>query len=264
MEQLQLYSYLYGLFGADGSVKLNNKNNIIGLVLEINEKDKDIIYAIESLLNDSSVSYRTRDTNFKKDYSSITLHCHDKNFLAYCENNGFPKVDKDKNINIPLIYSEPDFWRGVIDGDGSIGSKKVDNQPFVNLTTNSDYLKESFCDLIQKITKFRPKCNRNKRDNIYNITLHGIKALKILQYIYQDAEIFLLRKYEKYQSVASWQKKNMAGIKRQLWSKEEEDDLFKLTIQEFMQKYPNRTLVAIRGKKNKILKMKGGDANVNK
>lgn len=256
----KLYSYLFGLFGTDGNVKRTSDNNhISSLVLEL--IDQDIIEKIANILPDCSISERTRNTNFKKNYHSYILYCHNKEFLSWCEENNFPLQDKTNIINIPKEYEEKDFWRGIIDGDGSLGMKTIEEQPFINLTTKSEFLKEAYCDFIYKTTNFRPKCNRNKRDNIYNITLHGEKAIKILKTIYEDADIYINRKYNTYLSLLSWKKKERKGIIKKPWSLEEEKDLLTLSQEDFIIKYPNRTLVAIKAKKRRL---KGGGSNVNK
>ena len=72
-------------------------------------------------------------------------------------------------------YDEDYFWLGVIDGDGSLGMKG-DGHPYINLTTKSEQLKEDFLDYIEKLTNFRPSVSKNKRDNIYNITVGSKKA----------------------------------------------------------------------------------------
>ena len=256
----KLYSYLFGLFGTDGSIKRTSDNNhISSLVLEL--KDQDIIEKIFNILPDCSTSERIRNTNFKKNYHSYILYCYNKEFINWCENNNFPLQNKTNAINIPNEYEERDFWRGIIDGDGSLGMKNIEEQPFVNLTTKSDFLKEAYCDFIYKITDFRPNCNRNKRDDIYNITLHGEKAIKILKTIYENADIYIDRKYNIYLNLLSWKKKERKGVKNKHWSLEEEKDLLTLSKEDFIIKYPNRTLVAIRTKKNKL---KGGGSSVNK
>ena len=44
----------------------------------------------------------------------------------------------------------------------------------------------------------------------------------------------------------------MKGVVRLPWTKEEEEDLLKLSLEDFMVKYPNRTFIAIKGKKQRM------------
>lgn len=251
---IKLYSYLFGLFGTDGSVCRNKTNkHIYRLVIEL--VDKDILEKISDVLPNCTLVERVRDTNFKKNHHSYVLYCANKDFIKWCEDNKLPLFDKTNNVAPPIKdYIESDFWRGVIDGDGSIGIKTIDGQPFISLVTKSEFLKESFCDYIYKITDFRPNIHRNKRDNIYNIAVHGEKAQKICASLYNDADIYLDRKYQSYLEIIPWHKKDMHTVTRKKWTQEEEEDLLKMTNEEFHQKHPERTLVAIRGKRNKLKK----------
>ncbi len=252
--KFRIYSYLFGLFGTDGWIRYNNLGKPKQIEIEL--IDKDILNKIEKELNTCNQRERLRDTNFKNNYHSYILECRDNKLIEWLISNGFPTEDKTNNISTPNFdYDEPSFWRGIIDGDGSIGMKNVINQPFVNLTTKSENLKESFCDLIECLTNFRPKINRNKRDNIYNITLHGEKALKILNYIYQNNDIYLDRKYNIFLEIKDWKKlPTQKGVPRKKWTEEEVNYLINHTNEEFIVKYPNRTPLAVRTKRQKLKK----------
>ena len=258
---IKLYSYLFGLFGTDGTVYRNKTNeHIYRIGLEL--IDKDIIDKISSQLDNCSQSDRIRDTNFKRQYHSYTLYCNDKDFINWCEFNGFPLFDKTTIIAPPKnSYSESDFWRGVIDGDGSIGRKTATNEPFISLVTKSEPLKNAFENYIKKITNFKPNNNRNKRDGVFNITIHGEKAVKLMNTLYQDSNIYIDRKYQKYLENCNWQKPNTTNQYHRKWSEQELQDLQKLSTDEFINKYPNRTRNAIYAQRRKL--KKGGEPNVN-
>lgn len=249
---LQLYSYLFGLFGTDGTIRSDESNtHITGLTLEL--VDQDILIKIQNTCSNCVLSERIRNTNFKNDYHSYLLYCHDKDLIQWFEQAKIPIKNKTDLIQVPLIpYSKSDFWRGVIDGDGSLGMKTVEKQPFISLTIKSEMLKNSYCDYIFDLTGFKPTCNRNKRDNIYNITLHGEKAIKVLDNIYKDSDIYLDRKYRTYLIIKDWTKQSMKGVKKVPWTKMEENDLITLSIEDFQLKYPNRTLAAIKAKKRRL------------
>lgn len=252
---IKLYSYLFGLFGTDGNVRRTQDNNhIYDLTLEL--IDKDIIDKIYAALPDCSISERTRNTNFKNNYHSYILHCHNKEFINWCEKNGFPLKDKTNLIAPPSgEYSESDFWRGVIDGDGSIGMKKNIAMPFISLTTASEQLKEAYSNYIYKLTNFKPNNKRNQRDNIYNITTHAEKAMIISNSLYYNANIYIDRKYQKYLENCLWKRENTTNKYHYKWSQEELNDLRILSIDKFIQKYPARTRAAVISKRSKLKKI---------
>ena len=250
MTTKQFYSYLYGLFGTDGSVQVTAENGetIYRLCLEL--IDSDILDQIATLLPDCTVTERTRNTNFKNEYHCFGLNCYNNDFLRWCEQNHFPLLNKTATIGTPneREYDEDYFWYGVIDGDGSIGLKNNEQQPFINLTTDSEELKERYLDYIEKYTGFRPKVNRNKRDNIYNITLHGEKCLIIARRLFSITEIGIQRKKDKYSQICNWKKQDLSCVKRRIWTDDEVNDLAILSIDEFLNKYPNRTINSVKAK----------------
>ena len=58
-------SYIYGLLITDGNLSLSIRNRG-RVILEISEKDEDIIDKLLTLIPNSHKRFRTRNTNFKK------------------------------------------------------------------------------------------------------------------------------------------------------------------------------------------------------
>lgn len=201
---LEQISYIYGLLLTDGSIhQKKDLNNSYQTSLEVQYKDKDIIDKLNNLFPNSSSYERIRDTNFKKDCHSISFKYYQKDLPLLLFNMGFPIKDKTNIAQPPIVdYDESAFWRGVIDGDGSLGIRKQSRnrgkEIYLSLTTKSDILKDAFCNYMTKITakKYNPK--RNQRDNIYNITCSQGSAKRVLDDIYKNANIYLNRKYNKY------------------------------------------------------------------
>lgn len=191
-------SYIFGLLMTDGCLELRERNR--GKIsLEISYNDRDIIDKLIKIVPKSMITERTRQTNFKKQYHSITFNNFELSFRTFLIENGFPTTDKTNNATIPINdYSEIDFWRGVIDGDGSLGITK-DNRPFISLTTKSEQLKNFYCDFLYRRFDITKNVKRNKRDNIYNILVFGRKAIEIakLLYISSKSELYIKRKYQK-------------------------------------------------------------------
>lgn len=98
-----------------------------------------------------------------------------------------------------------DFWRGVIDGDGSIGEFKrkecKNHKLFMNLV-GSKYIVNQFSDYIKiifdrsGIVNTPPKAMPAKKGLILN--LQNGRALVVMKSLYENSEIFLDRKKELY------------------------------------------------------------------
>lgn len=241
-------SYVFGLLGTDGNLSLSDRNR--GRVsLEINIKDRDICEKLFNLIPNSTIKERTRDTNFKNGYHSIVFLNHQLSFRQELIDFGFPVEDKTNNFSTPSQeYSEKDFWRGVIDGDGSIGYT-AEGFPFVSLVTKSEFLKEEYCMLLLKHFNIKKNISRNKRDNVYNIVVYKEDAQELCKYLYSDATLYLERKYQKALDVLKWVRP--ASMKkaptRKPWDEEQDNYILSHTIEESM-KHLNRTKQSIRSR----------------
>ena len=210
---LEEKSYIYGLLIADGSICIVNSDSYIGQVqLEVSKKDEDIIDKLCSIVPYSTKRERTRNTNFANNYHSVSFNVARQCFIKDLVDFGFPLKDKTTNARPPIVeYDKNAFWRGVLDGDGSLGIRYTSRgtlDAYFSLTTQSELLKDEFCKYLCSITgrKYNPK--RNKRDNIYNIGCGGHAACRILKEIYKNCTIYLDRKYQKYLECVEWEKDN--------------------------------------------------------
>ena len=204
-------SYIYGLLLADGTLHFVNKKTYTGQIqLEINEQDEDIVDKLCSLVPYSTKTKRIRDTNFKKDYHSVKFSITRQSFIKEIIDFGFVTKNKAYNARPPIKdYDINAFWRGFIDGDGSLGIKQNGKgTAFLSLTTKSEIIKDEFCNYLYSITGKEYKPKRNKRDDIYNIGCGGHSACKVLKQIYQDSTIHLNRKYKKYLDCLNWENQN--------------------------------------------------------
>lgn len=198
-------SYIYGLFITDGWIGKRD-GTPISINLEVSIKDKDIVEKLHEIIPCSSIIYRKRDTNFKKGAESVIFGYYRQDLCLKLIKMGFPFEDKTNLARPPIVpYDRNCFWRGVIDGDGSLGIKESSKKPFLSLATKSELLRDSFCDFLHDINHKNYNPNRNKRDNIYNIGCNGASAKKVIEelfYSIQDDDIYLDRKYQKMKEIA--------------------------------------------------------------
>lgn len=238
-------SYYFGLLLTDGNLSLYERNR--GKVtLEVSEKDADIVELLVENIPNSTLARRERSTNFSDDHKSVIFSNHKKEFRDFLIENGFPAKDKTEICGVPSgEYLERDFWRGVIDGDGSIGYI-ADGSPFISLVTKSENLKNSFLELLKKRFNIIKNINRNKRDGIYNIMVKNEEALLLGAYLYEDSKFFIQRKYESFLSISGW-KRTRKKINRQSWTSEEDSYILSHSVEESM-KHLNRTKASIAGR----------------
>lgn len=240
-------SYMIGLLQTDGHHYSGiGKKGKIGL--EISYRDKDIIDKISGLLEcNYSIYSRERITNFsnniKKKYISINI-C-DFSFRSWIKKY-VPIGKKSKVIKPPNdFFSTYDYWRGIIDGDGSVGVT-VNNFPFIGLVTDSHDLAISYADFIKKITGQDKVINRNKRDNIYNITVFREDAQLLISKLYYKNCICIDRKKTKALEALKW--KRPKSLKKRppskKWNKKQDNFILNHTLKECI-KFLERSKMSI-------------------
>ena len=220
---LEERSYIIGLFQGDGNLSKSTRNRG-KLSYEISKRDADIIYKLEKLFSNHvniTISERCRSTNFKDDFDCICLTIFNMKFREEL-NKFLPYGKKSLLIKPQLTLSDKDYIRGLIDSDGSLG-RTSNKRCFISLCTASKYIKEFLIDSIFKITGREKVINRNKRDNIYNITLFDEDAKLYAEYLYKDSQLYIDRKYEAYKNIMLWERPiGQKRIFKKTWLPEED------------------------------------------
>jgi hypothetical protein len=106
------YADLYGFLQAEGHLYQNTRNR--GRVtVEVSFKDVDLLQEFSRLIPfHSSVTIRTRRTNFSKAHTSACWPVYDRRFRERLLNLGFTAGKKSHLAAAPTIeVSKPDYFR---------------------------------------------------------------------------------------------------------------------------------------------------------
>jgi hypothetical protein len=174
------HSYLFGFLQGDGHLYQNRqKVNKGRLTVELSVQDEPLLVKFQSLFNlYSSVTRRQRDTNFKKQHIASTWSICDKAFRDEIMSLGLPVGKKSEQVEPPKVnYIPADYFRGLVDADGSLGIDKK-GLPFLSLTTSSDIMAQSYMQFLATITEKEKSQGRNARDGVYNIMIWKEDAQK--------------------------------------------------------------------------------------
>jgi len=228
------HAYIFGLLQTDGHLRECSQNRS-QLTIEINIRDKDIVDKIVGILPIKVNTFsRKRTTNFAT-ATTIGFRICNFTFKEHIKSLGFPVGKKSHLIAEPLIdFSKLDYYRGIIDGDGSLGITKT-GLPFVSLVTDSEPLKSSYCLLVKEICGVEPHPRRNKRDNVYNIAIYTENAQCLISKLYYENCFGLNRKIYKAQEALKWiRPKHMKKINfiRKRWTKEEDAFILSHSVEE--------------------------------
>lgn len=252
------HAYLYGFALADGTLREQDRNRGC-LAIEVQHRDYEIVVELCTLVLELGymprVCKRSRVTNFGP-IQSVSMRVFALEFRSQLKALGFPIEKKHKLAVMPAGAHPLGFWRGYIDGNGSIG---VTNKglPFISLTTPSDAIAISFADFLEPIIGYHKTINPNRRDRVYNVMLTKEAAVATVERLYTDAEIALPRKLAAAMNIMTWQRP--AGMRRSLrherWSSDDLQFLGAHDLAECIAHFGStRTATAIMLKRNRVLR----------
>lgn len=195
-------SYVLGFLYADGYH--NEKRKSIRLSLK--ESDEEILIKIKNVLGSNRPLGvdTSRGENFKQKYLDINNIVISKRLkILGCVQNKTFKIKFPNFIPDDLLKH---FIRGYFDGDGGIcvyvnTNKKNGTQ--TKKQTLSIRGTENFCSELKKILNSKLNVGGSLSDDkIFSLTYSGKQEIiKILDYLYDNATIFLERKYKKYKYI---------------------------------------------------------------
>lgn len=209
---LPTHSYFYGFALGDGTISLKDRNRG-RFSIELHVDDLELLMRFQDLFPvPSLLKTRTRDTNFKKGHRAATWTVTARIFREELMAFGFPAGKKDAVIRPPdRPFCKRDFFRGLVDADGSLGYAPSMGKPFLSLVTKSNVMADAFKSYLESVTAWRPTTTPNKRDSAYNIMVIGEKAQLAVQDLYVDADIALARKAAAVPEMLRWSAERRAA-----------------------------------------------------
>lgn len=198
-------AYIMGFLYSDGSNCLDKAT----ISISLQEEDKDILEKMRLEIGSEKplvyLDYSNKHDfgySYKNQYRLTMFSTH---MCAELNNKGVVP-NKSLIIAFPKWLDDsliPHFIRGVYDGDGSIYRSYInDNNLPITVTITAT---ESFCNELKKICKDKldisPKiydasCH-NGITKVFTLSGRNISK-KFLDWIYQDADLYLQRKYNRY------------------------------------------------------------------
>ncbi|MEW2525446.1 hypothetical protein [Streptomyces sp. NPDC047071] len=198
------YAYMFGFLQMDGHLH-QGAGQKGRLTAEVNARDIALLYRFKQLTPyNSSVTQRTRSTNFAEAHTSATWSMCSLEARTRINALGLPYGRKSKDIAPPRVaFRARDYVRGIVDADGSVGYTSQ-GLPFVSLTTASTAIAAFFCDHTRDLTGAERTIKRNTRDGIYNVLYLKEPAQTLAADLYYPGCLSLQRKQDKAESLAEW------------------------------------------------------------
>lgn len=192
-------AYWLGFIYADGCVR--NDKSVLAIVLS--KKDNELLETFNKCIDSN---YQIKNIN-RGNFDYIDLRINSRKLCkdlidkgCYPQKTFILKFPTQEQVPSHLINH---FIRGYFDGDGCIYANlcKVNNRPSLFMRTEINFLgtKELLEGILHYIPSSNAKISKKKTDNIYALRIYNKKEIiLVMDYIYENATIFLHRKYEKY------------------------------------------------------------------
>ncbi|MGV9892737.1 LAGLIDADG family homing endonuclease [Streptomyces sp. NPDC003395] len=224
------YAYMFGFLQADGHLQqgIGQKGR---LSVELNAKDVGLLREFQKLTPYySSITQRTRSTNFAETYTAATWSLCSLEARATLNELGLPYGRKSKTIAPPTVpFARRDYLRGLIDADGSVGLTSR-GFPFISLTTASSAIASCACCYGKDTTGVERSVKRNTRDDVYNVLYMMELAQRMAADLYYPGCLSLERKRTAAEAVAAWVRPAgmRAAYTARRWSEDEDRILLKI------------------------------------
>ena len=188
-------AYYLGLITSDGYIQTNLYNKEVGIALQC--KDKYILDKLNNYISPKKTLSKYRNS-YKWKVASTEIY---NDLLTY----GITENKSNSNYIYPKIPREfdRDFIRGYFDGDGCISIKST-GYNVISFVCNSKIFLESLANiLLSHGIQTRPIYAYNKGKNpIYTLYISGgVNKAIFKKFLYENAETFLIRKYERFKKI---------------------------------------------------------------
>ena len=175
--------------------------------ISLQESDKELLEKIRVEMDNEkeleTIDYSKRHDNGYSYNNMCTLKMYSKHMCETLENLGAVR-NKSLVLEFPDIPKElySHFVRGYYDGDGSVYRHiKNENNKKIKLTITST---QKFCNKLKEIIEselgiYCGVYDASCHNGITRVaSLSGTSAVKLMDWMYQDADIYLQRKYDRY------------------------------------------------------------------
>ena len=186
--------YWVGFLLADGCISNNKGYPQISLGLKFEDAEHVRKFArFVGVLEESVIAFDSFN-NFGRNHG-VKLSFTGKGLIPQLAKYGVvPRKTKTAAVP-PTLGQDPDFWRGLIDGDGSIRRDRGYN--YIQLD-GTFAIVEGFSDVCYAITGLRPAIIPHA--SIFRAGLNSAKATKLLKWLYYPGAVALERKANAWRS----------------------------------------------------------------
>ena len=188
----EIKAYWLGFLYADGGITVGKRSK--NLEITLGEKDKNhltkFVQAIQGNMPIAEKIVKLKGKEYKSYRVTVCSSklCEDLIKLG-CTPNKSLTLTFPQNLE-PNLYAP--FIRGYLDGDGTISTRCR-----ISICGTYEFLNSLQQHLILELDVTEVRILSDKRAKHYQYERVGANALKIMDYLYSEAEVYLDRKYDK-------------------------------------------------------------------
>lgn len=187
-------AYWLGILTTDGCITKNNQ-----IKLHINASDRNHLIKFRTALKSDYTIIEHRNNSISLEFVSTKIYADLIKYGLIERKTGF--TVKAMELSREL---ERHYWRGCIDGDGCLSEGTLSSKG-----NKYNYPVLKFCGDFSLVNSFRDFCKlydcgntskvrHIKNEQIVDFSLACNQALKIMNVLYEDSQIYLDRKYLRY------------------------------------------------------------------
>lgn len=189
-------AYFLGLLFADGSIDKNDTRETMIKIQLLNE-DKQLLEKFKQEISSDSAIMNAKENTCAFSVRSNQMAI-DLERFGIIPNKTYATHFLPDNIPSAFLV---DFLRGYVDGDGSLYFVVKTDTFHLSITSHYLTMTDNFRDIVYQLLG-TPERSAEHSSTFYNntakFTLNGLEAYNFSALLYENAEIYCQRKYEKY------------------------------------------------------------------
>lgn len=200
-------AYLLGFLWADGCIYTKRKYSYLIQISIITEDMKYLIPILKSLGEWNYNSYKPKNPKWKE---KTTASIYSKTLTSYLLNNGFDNKENPHSILSTLPENlHKYFWRGLFDGDGTVGLTLKSYSCSINSSYNQNWeLLENLCKRLDIKYFIQRRVSKRGKQSNFGFS-NRISIEKFLSFIYDGYETDKIGFDRKYNMFLKIREKNL-------------------------------------------------------
>ena len=179
-----------GFLMADGCIQQRGLQSAT-ISLGASWKDRAHILKFRKFLG-SSHAVTTIRPESNHGFQAVVISINSQYLAMALAKYGVTQDKTRRGIPDSRISSNRHFWRGLVDGDGTVGC--YTGRPLLALSGNKNII-DSFSKFIEQNLSFTPPQFKYDRERIHHIRIAGRRTVAVVRLLYSTANISLARKY---------------------------------------------------------------------